>query len=381
MVASIADVVVAEAAACEAARTTTPPVVDAMWSSGLMTHMNPRDAGGDEPSFADMIDTWIDMAALDGSFGWVGIANFPSAAASAALLPDAGFAEVFGGPHHRVTIGGQFAPNGKGIVVDGGIRLSGAWSFGSGTGHSAFVAAGYLPVVDGEMQWVALGVPDLRVAIIPRDEVTFTDGWHVQGLRGTGSYDYEVQDVFVPEHRTFGLFSRSLHRGHSPALRMGLMPITAAGHASWVLGVARSMLDDVVKVASAKVRMGDTATLANRTTFQLGYGEHLAMWRAARLLVLDTFTAAERAVARGDDLTPAMRADMRLAAVHATNACRAVGEWAHLAAGTTAIRDGSRLERAFRDLYTGTQHAFIGEKVAIESAQVLLSLVEDHRGL
>ena len=127
--------------------------------------------------------------------------------------------------------------------------------------------------------------------------------------------------------------------------------------------------------------MGDLATLSNRNTFQLGYAHHRAMWRAARLLVLDTFTNVEQAVARGDALTPAMRADMRVAAVYATNASRAVGEWAHLAAGTTAIREGSRLERAFRDLYTGTQHAFIGEKVAIDAAQVWLGLVEDHRGL
>jgi alkylation response protein AidB-like acyl-CoA dehydrogenase len=72
---------------------------------------------------------------------------------------------------------------------------------------------------------------------------------------------------------------------------------------------------------------------------------------------------------------------MRVAAVYATDAARACGEWAHLAAGTTAIREGSRLERAFRDLYTGTQHAFIGEKVATDAAQVWLGIVEDQRGL
>jgi alkylation response protein AidB-like acyl-CoA dehydrogenase len=381
MVRSMRDVVLAEAQPSEQARTTTAPVVDAMWSTGLMRHMNPAEAGGDEPSFADMIETWIDMAALDGSFGWVGIANLPSAAATAALLPDEGFAEVFGGADHRVTLGGQFAPNGRGDVVDGGIRLSGAWSFGSGTGHSAFVAGGYIPFVDGEMVWKSPGVPDLRVAILPRDEIVFTDGWHVQGLKGTGSYDYNVRDVFVPERRTYELFARAPHRGSSAALRMGLMPITAAGHAGWVLGVARSMLDDVQELASSRVRMGDLAPLANRTTFQLGYARHLSIWRAARLLVLDAFGRAEAAVARGDELTPAMRADMRMAAVHATDASRAVGEWAHLAAGTTAIREGSRLERAFRDLYTGTQHAFIGEKVAIDAAQVALGLVEDQRGL
>ena len=72
---------------------------------------------------------------------------------------------------------------------------------------------------------------------------------------------------------------------------------------------------------------------------------------------------------------------MRTAACYATDACREVGEWAHLAAGTTAIREGSRFERAFRDLYTGTQHAFIGEKTAIDAAQVELGLLDAHRGL
>ncbi len=369
------------AAAAESARTMTAPIVDAMWSTGLMQHMNPAEAGGVEPSFADMIQTWIEMAYLDGSFGWVGIANLPSAAASAAYLPDAGFEEVFGGPDHHVTVGGQFAPNGVGTVVDGGIRLTGNWNFGSGTGHAQYVAAGYLPMVDGDMVWITPEMPLLRVAIVPRDEVTFTDGWHVQGLRGTGSYDYNVQDVFVPERRTFDLFARAPHRGSSATFRMGLMPLTAAGHASWALGVAKSMIDDIAELAQSKVRMGDLTTLVHRESFQKGFAHHGAMWKAARLLVTDTFTAVADAVARGDELTPRMRADARAAAVYATEASREIAQWAHLAAGTTAIREGSRIERAFRDLYTGTQHAFINEKVAIQAAQVQLGVVEDHLGL
>ena len=83
----------------------------------------------------------------------------------------------------------------------------------------------------------------------------------------------------------------------------------------------------------------------------------------------------------GESLSPVHRADMRMAATYATEACREVAQWAHLAVGTTAIREGSRLERAFRDLYTGTQHAFISEKTYLESAQVAMGLVEDHRGL
>lgn len=375
------ELVAAEAAASERRRTLTDPVVDEMWRTGLMPAFNPAAAGGVEPSFPDMIETWIEMAWQDGSFGWVGIANMPSSFAAAAYLPDDGFAEVFSAHDNHVTMGGQYFPNGQGAAVDGGYRLSGAWSFGSGIGHSQFVAAGFFPMDDGEMRWLAEGVPDMQVAVLPRDHVSFNDGWHVQGLKGTGSYDYSVQDVFVPHSRTFSLFSREPFRGASPATRMGLMPVTAAGHASWALGVAKSMLDDVTELAATKYRMSDMAALASRPTFQKGLAHHVAAWRAAHLLVLDAFTTAESAVAAGEDLTPGLRADMRVAAVYATDTARSCAEWAHLVAGTTAIREGGRLERAFRDIYTGTQHAFISEKVAIDAAQIWLGLIDDQFGL
>ncbi len=375
------ELVASEAAESERNRTLTPAIIDAMWASGLMSSFNPRAAGGVEPSFAAMIETWIEMAWQDGSFGWIGIANMPSSFAAAAYLPDDGFAEVFTANDNRVTMGGQFFPNGQGSVVDGGYRLSGSWSFGSGTGHSEYVAAGFFPMDDGEMRWVSEGVPDMQVAVVPRAEISFNDGWHVQGLKGTGSYDYSAKDVFVPGYRTFALFSRDPFRGASPATRMGMMPITAAGHASWALGVAKSMLDDVAELAATKYRMSDMASLASRPTFQKGLAHHVAAWRAARLLVLDAFTTAESAVGAGEDLTPTLRADMRAAAVHATDIARECAQWAHLAAGTSAIREGARLERAFRDMYTGTQHAFISEKIAIDVAQIWLGIIDDQFGL
>jgi len=181
------------------------------------------------------------------------------------------------------------------------------------------------------------------VAIVPRADVSFTDGWHVQGLKGTGSYDYEVADVFVPAHRTFALFTRQPERATSPAFHVGLLSITAAGHAGWALGVARSMIDDVRELAVGKVRMGDPATLANKATFQVGLAHHEAMWRAARLLVDQTFADIEAAVSDGGAFCPTMRADLRVAAVYATDCSREIAQWAHLAAGTTAIREGSRL--------------------------------------
>jgi alkylation response protein AidB-like acyl-CoA dehydrogenase len=377
---TLRQLVAEEAADSERDRTLTGRIVDALWDSGLMTWCNPAEAGGSEPTFAEMIATWIELAWQDGSLGWIGIANLPSAAACAAYLPDDGFAEVFTAHGNRVTVGGQFFPNGLGETVDGGYRITGAWNFGSGTGHSQYVAAGFIPTVGGEMVTGDDGIPPLLVAVIPRQEIVFTDGWNVQGLKGTGSYDYNVTDVFAPGSRTFALFTRTPERGGSAAFHMGLIPITAAGHASWALGVAKSMIDDVTELAATKVRMGDDASIANRASFQRNLSHHRALWTAAHLLVVTTFADVEQAVADGQTLTPAMRADLRVAATFATESSREIVQWAHLAAGTSAIREGSRLERAFRDMYTGTQHVFIGEKTYIDAAKIHLGLVEDQFG-
>jgi alkylation response protein AidB-like acyl-CoA dehydrogenase len=375
---SLRELSAAQAAPSEAARTLTPRMVEALWDSGLMAYANVPDAGGAEPSFAELIETWIELAWQDGSVGWIGIANLPSTMAASAYLPDEGFAELFGDGSRRCAVAGQFFPNGTGTATDGGYVLSGSWNFGSGTGHSEYIACGFLPMVDGELLF---DLTQIQAAVVPRDEVTFTDGWHVQGLRGTGSYDYSLTDVFVPEHRCFPLFSREPRRGSSPLLRLGLMPVTAAGHASWALGVSRSLLDDVAELALTKARMSDMETLALRQTFQRNLAHHTGMWRAARAGVVEAFGAVEAAVEAGEPLTPTMRADLRVAATYATDAAREVGQWAHLAAGTTAIREGSRLERGFRDLYTGTQHAFISEKTYIDAAQIWLGLADDLPGI
>lgn len=380
MARSIERVALAEAAPSEKNRTLTAPLVDALWDSGLMQFMNPAAAGGHEPGFAELIETWVEMARQDGSLGWIGIANIPSSSFAAAYLPDEGFHAVFTANNNRVTMGGQFFPNGTGETVEGGYTVSGAWQFGSGTGHSEYVCAGFLPMDNGQLVMATETMPLMMVAIVPRAQVTFTDGWHVQGLKGTGSYDYNLREVFVPASHTYPLLTREPMRG-GPLYRFGVMPLTGCGHASWALGVARSAIDDVRELAISKTRMGETSSIAHRLTFQRNLAHHEAMWRAAHRLVVDTFTGFEAEVAAGAEVTPRMRCDMRIAATYATEASREIVQWAHLAAGTTAIREGNRLERAFRDMYTGTQHAFISENIYTEAGKLMLGLVDDSPAL
>jgi alkylation response protein AidB-like acyl-CoA dehydrogenase len=380
MALSVEEVALAEAGPSEKQRSLSEPLVKALWDSGLMQFMNPKAAGGHEPGFAELIETWIELARQDGSLGWIGIANFPSASFAAALLPEEGFDEIFTAHNNRVTMGGQFFPNGMGQKVDGGYQVTGAWQFGSGTGHAEYVCAGFLPMDGEEMLMADETMPLMSVAVVPRGQVKFTDGWHVQGLKGTGSYDYELEDVFVPEARIYPLMSRNAQRG-GHMYQFGVMPVTGCGHAAWALGVSRSAIDDVKELAVNKVRMGDESSIGHKLTFQRNLAHHEAMWRAAHRLVVDTFTEMEMRIADGEDLAPQMRCDMRIAATYATEASREVVQWAHLAAGTSAIREGSRMERAFRDMYTGTQHAFISEKTYTEAGRLMLGLIDDSPAL
>jgi alkylation response protein AidB-like acyl-CoA dehydrogenase len=380
MAQSIESITLQEAGPSEKNRTLTAPVVEALWNSGLMQFMNPREAGGNEPGFAELIETWIEMARQDGSVGWIGIANIPSSSFAAAYLPDEGFEAIFSANNNRITMGGQFFPNGTGEKVEGGYKVTGAWQFGSGTGHSEYVCAGFLPMDNGQMVMADETMPLMTVAVVPREQVEFTDGWHVQGLKGTGSFDYKLTDVFVPDSHTYPLLTRTPQRGGT-MFKFGVMPLTGCGHAAWALGVSRSAIDDVVALAKEKTRMGEGNSIAHKLTFQRNLAHHEGMWRAAHSLVVKAYTDIEARIAGGEELTPQMRCDMRIAATYATEASREIVQWAHLAAGTTAIREGNRLERAFRDMYTGTQHAFISENTYTEAGKLMLGLIEDSTAL
>ena len=157
--------------------------------------------------------------------------------------------------------------------------------------------------------------------------------------------------------------------------------MTAAGHAAFALGVGRRALDEIRDIATTRQRMGDPTALAGKPTFQKGYIRAEAKLRSARLFVLDSFGDAYRAVQQGDDVTLEQRALLRSATCFATEAAKEATAFAHETAGTVAIRNGTILQRCFRDMHTGSQHVFIGEKVYMDCAQVLLGTALSVPGL
>ena len=353
----------------------TPAIVDEMWASGLMSAFNPVAAGGVEPSFAEMIETWIEMAWQDGSFGWMVSRTCRRRSPLRRICPTRVSPKCSPRIDNRVTMGGQFFPNGQGRPSTGGYRFSGSWSFGSGTGHSQYVAAGFLPMDNGEMRWISEGLPDMQVAVVPRADVTFTDGWYVQGLKGTGSYDGNAADLFVPQYRTFPLFARDPRRGiaghphGADARHRGRSRIVGARsrqeHARRCRGARRHEIpDERHGVAGQPPDLSErTGALRRRVAGRPSAGtRRLHTGGGGRCRGRGSHPDSARGYARCRRLR---------------HRCGQGGaEWAHLVAGTSSIREGSRLERAFRDIYTGTQHAFISEKVAIDAAQIWLGIIE-----
>ncbi len=355
-------------------RTLPEKSVKAIRDAGLFSAFMPKAVGGEEIDFATQLEVAEELSRACGSSGWNCIANGPSGAFAGAFLGDEAVAEIFAnGPD--VCLGGQFAPNGQATLEEGGFRLSGKWNFGSGTDYSEYVMAGFMVLVDGAPRMVD-GLPEMLVACMPKERVSMTDGWNVMGLQGTGSFDYECQDVFVPDAFTFPLFSREPQRGGA-LYSLGLMATTANGHAAWALGVARRALDEVAALGRGHTRMGAPSTIAEKPTFQRDYIRAEARLHASRTLCIDVFSGVLEAAQAGEEIGIQERATLRTAASYATEAAKNAVDFAHESAGTTSIRDGAALQRCFRDMHTGTQHTFIGEETYLESAQVFLGLRDE----
>lgn len=364
------DLLDAEAEASDDYGHMTTRAVDALHEAGLMHLALPKDVGGDDADLVTQVLVYEALSAAEGSAGWSHMAGATATAFCAAFMDDEAVAQIF--QDDRGMCAGQFAPVGTFEAVEGGYLVTGAYSFASGSNHARYLTAGGTVLRDGEMAFKANGMPEMRVAAIPRDEVDLRGNWHVLGLQGTGSQDYAVDRVFVPEGRTFDLFSAEPARG-GPQFGIGVMPMTSAGHAGWALGVTRRALDEIAEIAQAKERLGKSI-MAIDPVFQTQFGQHTAMFRAARAYVIEAFGDIQQAADRGVDDAELLRlkGHVRVATTWCTNVGSEVVTWAYRMAGSQGLRDGSAMQRCFRDIHAGTQHIFVDDSTYQNAAKVWL---------
>lgn len=354
---SLRPLVEAEAAATDAELTLTKPVVEAFADKGLW-HMNvPRDLGGLEADTDTTLDVFEELSHQDGSIGWTQMAN--AAATAYAAFLDPGIAASMVKDRPDSVFAGQFAPRGTVKREDAGFRVAGHYQFGSGSGHASYLGGGAMLMADASTpEMLPNGMPAYTCFFVPRSGVELQGGWDVLGLRGTGSFDYEVKDQLVEAGQTFFLFDAVVRTG-GPLYGIGPTHFAGLGHAGWGLGVAQRALDEIQQIAAGgRMRLGQ-ARLADQQVFQREFGEQSLALQSVRLLVHDMFGNAVRHLETGAPLTREWSDKLMSSVAYMTQVAEEVTLFAYRSAGSHGLRNPSRLQECFRDMMTGGRHLFV----------------------
>jgi alkylation response protein AidB-like acyl-CoA dehydrogenase len=367
-----------EAAAAEVDERRELParIVDRLIEHGFYRMTLPRALGGAELDLATYARTIEALAMGDGSTAWC-VGQGSGCAMSAAYLPEAAAREVFG-DRRAVLAWGQ--GQAKAVACDGGYRVTGRWVFASGIRHATWVG-GHAPVFEADgttPRRDAEGEPALRTFLFPRAKVRLVDVWHVIGLKGTGSDNYEVDDAFVPDDLSF-IRKPDRRRVDAPLYRFPITSLYASSFAAVALGLARSLLDAFVELAGVKTprlqKSGAKLRENNAVQGQVGFAE--ARLGSARLYLLEALERIWQEVEHSGQVTLEQRMLIRLASTYAIAAAREVADMAYHGAGALAVLQANGFERRFRDIHAVTQQVQARQQHFETVGQYILGLEPD----
>jgi alkylation response protein AidB-like acyl-CoA dehydrogenase len=339
----------------------SPAAVAALHRDGLLKLWVPEKLGGAELDPVHSLEVLENLSYADASAGWVTMAANLSIGTAGAYLSDHAVAELWADGKQPV-IAGQGTRPGTAKMVDGGLLLSGSWSFGSGLKHSSHVHS--LGIVE------ETGEP--RIFVTPIEAVNLIDNWDVMGLCGTGSIDYTMESVFVPNGWSHFAVTTTPERGGS-LYGLGIIGFAVTCHSGWAMGVGRRLLDELAELVHSKA--GRPGAQADSVAFQQGYAEAEAKFRAARAFVMESWTDLSKSLYAGDGISVRQHTLVRLALAHITKTLQEVASFVYLAGGTTSLRRGT-IQRMFRDVHAGTQHVTSSPNVWQTCGRELVGVAE-----
>jgi alkylation response protein AidB-like acyl-CoA dehydrogenase len=325
------------------------PIVQALRESGLCRML--LDTGA-PPRYTP--EEWLRvleiLAGAEASVSWF-VWNNTLACLWARFLDDTGRERVFS--DSRRLFAGSTRPTGQAVATQGGFRLSGRWSLVSGCELADYVHLMSLVHEDGVPRMLAPDQPDLRVLIVPRGRYTILDTWYVGGLRGSGSHDIVVDDVFVPFEDSFAPAPPAA--SNSPLAQLPIIPIMIAGFGAQFLGMACAAITVTIEILRNKVSVDPGASIRERPGVLVDIASYSAAVAAARSHLHESMDALWEKV-RHQLPTAEDRAALYSAGLYAATVARASVVAMHAAAGTTALYVDCPLERSLRDLQTMDRH-------------------------
>ena len=338
----------------EAARQLPPDLVMDIANARLFRVALPEAEGGLGADILTTLQVIEEIARADGSTGWCLAMGINTLRQSAQFGPEVRRQIFFSDPIGISA--GSANPRGRAVAVPGGYRVTGHWFFASGCMHSSALH-GACKVFDGDKPRLRPnGDQEVRMAYFyPKSDARIIDTWDVSGLRGTGSHDIEVNDLFVPDERTFSALDLRA-RVTGPMNRMHGFDLAGCGFCCVGLGVARAAIDEFVELAQVKIPRSSAELLRDRAIVQARIGEAEAVLRSGRALLFDIVEDTWETALAARPVTERQRADLRLAMTHAAQSAGRATHMVCEAAGTTSIFTKSPLERFARDAEVVTRH-------------------------
>lgn len=327
------------------------PVLQGLVDADFFRLFAPRALGGAEADPLTVCRVVGEIAKVDGATAWCVMVG-ATYSLLGGLLPAEAAREIFSGP--RSVVAGAFRLNWIARAVEGGYVVSGRWSLGSGIEHATWVLGG-CRVFDGEVprQGPNGGSVPLS-AFFPKAEVEVLDTWRSAGLRGTGSHDYQVSELFVPTHRTTWWSREPIAPG--PLYTMPAVALIATAIGSVSHGIARHAIDAVKELAAVKTPSRSVTVLRERPVTQAQLGEAEGLLRAGRAFLSESVEASWQTARQGQRLTWEQRGLMWLAATQATSLASRAVDLMFTAGGASSVHASFPLERCLRDIRTAAQH-------------------------
>jgi alkylation response protein AidB-like acyl-CoA dehydrogenase len=351
---ALAPLIERAASQIEAEREIPENVLSALHAARLFRLLIPRSCDGEEVSPIGFFQVLEAVARADASTAWCLGQGAVGAIAAAYLRPEVA-RDIFGDPR-AVIASGPSGTGAKALAVDGGYRVTGGWAFASGSRHATWLG-GHCTVCepDGTPRLGTDGRPIDRTMLFPKSSARIVDVWQVVGLKGTGSDNYSVHDLFVPTDYAFTRDSPADRRETGPLYRFSIFTMFGVAFAGVALGIARATLEAFIALAREKVPFGGAKLLRENAVIQSQVGLAEAKLRAAHALVLHTLQELWGMAANGASFTAEQRALVRASTCYAINLAREVVDAAYHAAGATAIFESNPFERRFRDMNTVSQ--------------------------
>jgi alkylation response protein AidB-like acyl-CoA dehydrogenase len=336
-------------------------LVEEFHAAGFYGMVIPRALGGlqvDPLTYTRVVELLAEAA---GSAGW-NVANNSIGQLVTLGLPDEGVQEIYGRRADTVIAGTAVMGGGRAVPVDGGYRVTGRWPFGTGCQESSWML-GSFQIFDGDQPRRSPdGSSVYWRGLFARAEAQIVEGsWDVTGMRATGSFDWTVDDVFLPERRTM------VHAGvpldnqwkRWPGVSYALPAQAWVGphHCAVITGIARAGIDALIELAAEKTPRGRTGRLCDNPQVQDAVGRAEAILNAGRAGRSAMITEVWNTVAAGEETTLEQRARCRLAAVYAGDCAREAMDLMYRQGGSTSYRRESRLAECWRDLQVVGQAA------------------------